>query len=641
MRDIAADPARWSFSPRWSFARARRAAAEIRAAPLGDQAIATLRPPGVSGLARSRAPLALLLYLAGLDGQVVEQDSGGFAVLRRPAARGAVRSGGPWLRLLRWLDHHWDLAVFAIPPAAAVVAAALVLPLPVARLGAVLVLFAAMLWVCVFLTGGAVRQLGCVARMGASSPSAESLRWDHWSAPLVHQPDPDLLDDLLRLMTERLAALIRAEVQAFTGHTARASGLDVTETLVILESGISTPKARKEVARSLRAIRTTAPLEGVIMLAPPRRQDQVPARQVAGGGFLLLYLGGLAVVIAVCARFVADTEASACVPASCRGHPVTYLLALRWLGQRLFFTDPAGLSAGTAQATVLGWLVSLAGAMLVAVCWVAARQQITRNRQENSRHREHYRQVAETTRVLILVVTQEERKALLRSVRRYVGQRPAESYDGRRTVCALGSIAGTELMLAQAVAQGTASASGMYETAKSAIDQCRPDHVILTGICFGLRPGDGQRLGDIVVAEEVHNIDHRKVVEDRGVERTIRRGAHGQASPALLDRFQAAASTWDGARVHFGQVLTSSTLVNSGSLVARLRAEFPDALAGEMEGTGVYEAAREGVKPNWIMVKAISDWGCAKTDDHQPLAARNTADFVVHVVATGALRGRL
>lgn len=512
--------------------------------------------------------------------------------------------------------------------------------LPVARLAALLTVGSAMLWICVFLTAGLVRQLAWVARMGGPSSSgqarsAESLPWHHWSAPLVHQPDPGRLDDLLRLMTVRLSALIRADVQASAGGTARTGDVEVTEPLVILEGGISTPEARHAIAGSLRAIRTAYPADGVILLAPPGRLERVPGLQVAGGGFLLLYLAGLATAIAVCARFVADAEASACGLASCRGHPATYFLALSWLLHRLSFSDPSGLSPGTTSAALLGWLVSVAGALSVPVAYVAVRQEITRNRQAISRHDERFRKVVATGRILILVVTPEERDAVLRSVRRHVRQDPAVSYDGRRTVHALGFVAGSEIFLAQAVKQGTASVNGMYETARLMIDQCRPDQVILTGICFGLRPDKGQRIGDIIVAREVADIDHRKVVDDGGVQRNIYRGPHVETSPTLLKCFQAGEPTWSGAHVHSGLVLTSSMLVNSESMVISLREDFPTALAGEMEGTGVYEAARQGVAPDWIVVKAISDWGLDKTDDQQRAAARNAADFVVHVIASG------
>jgi hypothetical protein len=78
----------------WSFAQARQAAADVRAAPLGSRAVATMRPRGVVGLVRSRAPLSVLLFVAARDGLVTEQDNGGYAVLQRPSASPPVRSGG-------------------------------------------------------------------------------------------------------------------------------------------------------------------------------------------------------------------------------------------------------------------------------------------------------------------------------------------------------------------------------------------------------------------------------------------------------------------------------------------------------------------------------------------------------------------
>jgi hypothetical protein len=43
------------------------------------------------------------------------------------------------------------------------------------------------------------------------------------------------------------------------------------------------------------------------------------------------------------------------------------------------------------------------------------------------------------------------------------------------------------------------------------------------------------------------------------------------------------------------------------------------------------------VRPDWIVVKGISDWGYGKVDDDHNLAARNAADFVTHMIAVGSL----
>jgi nucleoside phosphorylase len=169
-----------------------------------------------------------------------------------------------------------------------------------------------------------------------------------------------------------------------------------------------------------------------------------------------------------------------------------------------------------------------------------------------------------------------------------------------------------------------------------------PDHLILTGICFGLRE-DRQRMGDILVANQLRVIDHKKVVDapegaDWPVVEQVR-GAHAPPSVLLLGSFVSAQADWTGQDVHFGTMLSANTLLNSPAQRAQLIKQHPDAIGGEMEGAGVFAAAAKE-KVDWIMVKAIADWGMAKDDTHHHLAARNAAGFVVHTIRTRALDPR-
>jgi nucleoside phosphorylase len=625
----------------WSVVRARQAAAQASAAPLGAEATATLRPRGVLGLARDRAPLPVLLWIAARDGLVAEQDNGGYAVLQRPFSDRAPNGGGYVLRALRRLDRQWSLAVFCGPALIGLLAAVAAASLAARDLG-IAAIIASMLWICLFLTSMLVVQLRQVALMGAAAAhgqDGESLAFTHWSVRLIHQSDPDRIDDLMRLLTERMTDLIRADLQASAGDRARVGAPAVTETLVILTRGITTEAARAAVTRSPRAVPGYPSERGAVILASPTVPDRVPRRPLAGGGFLVTYAAGLAVVLGVCALFVSGAERAACLPGSCAGRPATYPAALRYLLQRLLFSDPSGLTPATTRVVVLGWLVSLASAMLVIVAVTAGRQEIARHQRAVADYDDAIDDVIGRGKVLILVVTEKERDAVLAAAYTRTGQDPVLDNAGERTIYRLGTIGGTEVVLAQAGEQGTATAAGMIITARASIAHSRPDYVILTGICYGLRPDEGQRLGHIIVARRVHNIDHRKVVDDES-RPVIRRGVNVGCSPWLLDRFQAGQATWTGSRVHFGTVLTSNTLVNSRQLVCEMRKEFPDAIGGEMEGSGVYEATTLENRPDWIMVKAISDWGYTKAGGKQSLAARNATEFVIHVIASGALRHR-
>jgi nucleoside phosphorylase len=639
----------------WTFSEVRAAARSVRRAELGRRATDTIRSRAVFGLVSGRAPLSILLYVATRDRLVVTDGRGGFAVLQPPLVDRPSRRGGFGLRTLRRLDRNWDLAVLVTPPVVSVVLALALLPFARVRvIGAPVLLVLGLAWVAAMMTLKLAAEVGWLSRLGGPSTAgrgraAQSLPGSHWSVPLVHQPDPTRMDALIRALLGQLHELLLDRAHQPVAELARLQ-LQVTETPVFLVTGITTSAAREALGSSPRVIPSYSETGDVIVLQPPSRPDRVPRRPISGGGFLGLYVLGVAVVLAVTAQFVSSTEASACarVATTCATHPATYRTAVRWLLQRLLFTDPPGLSPFTLRATVLGWLVSLLSAMGVVVLATAARQEIRRNHEVHTIHEEAVRRIVQRSSVLILVVAEVERDAVLRAAASESGRPAVAEQSGRRTVYSLGPVGEADLYLTQAGEQGNAAAAGLMVSALQVIPRLRPDYVVLTGICYGLRPEEGQRLGDIVVARRVQGVDHRKV----GPDGVIPRGVNVGCSPLLLDRFQAGQVTWPDqkldqageqtTRVHIGTVLTSNTLVDNLELVERLRKDFPDAIAGEMEGTGVYEATTEEIKPDWIMVKAISDWGYDMDQGRiqQAEAAGNAADFVLHVLATAGLPTR-
>ncbi|MEV6527238.1 hypothetical protein AB0M43_35445 [Longispora sp. NPDC051575] len=602
-----------------------------------------MRPRSVLGLVRCRAPLALLLFVASLDGLVVQQDGGGFALLQRPRVVGRPPStGGYALRLLRRIDRHWDTLVFAAPPLLgimiAVVAAMAHLYLP-----ALLAVLAGMLWITAFLTGMAVFQLWWMLGMGSLSwpgrdRESDSLTAIRWSVPLLHQPAADRVDDLLSRTHQRLEQLIRAGIQEFVGDQARADLAEITESLVVVTHGVTTKAAEDTVKRSVRTADQSADGTALLLHAPSRRLTS-PRRHRVNGSFAVLYLGALALVVAVLAWIVANVEAAECLPAACVGHPATYFDALRFLLNRLYLQDTPGLAPGTVLATSLGWLVSAAALTGVAVVGVAGYHESTRNRDSRDRQEKVLEKMTETL-VLILVVTEKERDAVRAAVHARNGRTWALRRHGIYTVYDLGPVEDTRVLMVQAAEQGTGSASGMLMTARETTRLCHPDHVLLVGICYGLRPDEGQRLGDVVVSRRVQNMDHRKIVDREGKPQTIYRGVNVGPSPVLMNSCQSGQATWADpkVRVHFGTVLSSNTVFNSQETIGQLRQDFPDAIAGEMEAAGVYEACTVGKKPNWIMIKAISDLGYRKSDRHQQRAAENAARFAVHMLATAGLQ---
>lgn len=82
-----------------------------------------------------------------------------------------------------------------------------------------------------------------------------------------------------------------------------------------------------------------------------------------------------------------------------------------------------------------------------------------------------------------------------------------------------------------------------------------------------------------------------------------------------------------------GQILSGEKLVDSMEFKQQLLKKYPEAIGGEMEGAGLYAAA-ERAKVEWIIVKAICDWGDGnKKKIYQNLAAAAAVSLVEHVLS--------
>jgi hypothetical protein len=98
--------------------------------------------------------------------------------------------------------------------------------------------------------------------------------------------------------------------------------------------------------------------------------------------------------------------------------------------------------------------------------------------------------------------------------------------------------------------------------------------------------------------------------------------------------------TWP--KVRFGLLLSGQKLLDNLDYRESLKALFPEAIGGEMEGVGLYVSASEA-KIDWIIVKGICDWGHKKNhadkDARQKLAALNAAQVVKASLALPGLYG--
>jgi nucleoside phosphorylase len=93
-------------------------------------------------------------------------------------------------------------------------------------------------------------------------------------------------------------------------------------------------------------------------------------------------------------------------------------------------------------------------------------------------------------------------------------------------------------------------------------------------------------------------------------------------------------------KLRYGLVLSGQKLVDNLDYRESLKSLFPEALGGEMEGSGLYASAIPA-KVDWIIVKGICDWGCHKNhsekDAWQKLAARNAVRVLKTALDVGGL----
>jgi nucleoside phosphorylase len=245
--------------------------------------------------------------------------------------------------------------------------------------------------------------------------------------------------------------------------------------------------------------------------------------------------------------------------------------------------------------------------------------------------------------VLLVTVTAVEARALLDIFPERRGQ---IQHIDNRTYHDFGIVNDARVFMVQLPQKGSGGTGGSRFTVEEGIKALSPSAIIMVGIALGL---DTKKLhvGDILVSEHLLDYDPQRVGSGSDDKQVIyQRGYRVEASERLLDRFVAGQHTipqdWPNPpAIHFGLILSGAKLVDNKAYRDQLRAIAPEALGGEMEGAGVHEAAARN-KIDWILVKAVSDWGdgskARNEQKNQKLAASNAARFTVHVIRQGGFK---
>jgi WD40 repeat protein/nucleoside phosphorylase len=178
--------------------------------------------------------------------------------------------------------------------------------------------------------------------------------------------------------------------------------------------------------------------------------------------------------------------------------------------------------------------------------------------------------------------------------------------------------------------------------AREALKQVKPcAAIVAVGVAFGMNPAK-QKKGDVLVSAFLRDYEVARLNSDGSS--TLRSGKPEAPDKLLrrlneLDHRQKGQPHWPD--IHIGTLMCGDKLVDNRPFRDALLKHEPEAIGGEMEGSGVERAAREA-KVDWLVVKGICDWAdggksSATQEADQLLAARNAARVVKAILDMGPL----
>lgn len=243
------------------------------------------------------------------------------------------------------------------------------------------------------------------------------------------------------------------------------------------------------------------------------------------------------------------------------------------------------------------------------------------------------RAVGQGVDVLLVTATEVERDAVIRRMVSPDDSDPILKVPLGDLVYFLGRIGESIVALVMSrIGAGLRDGSGF--TIDEAIRACHPRAIIAVGIAWGMDT-KRFRIGDVLISSRIIPFDIARR-QDGG---DIHRSPQPEAGRLLLNRFRNE-TAWhferpDGyvCKYKDGPILSGESLVDSLEFKKGLHTQYRDAIGGEMEGTGVYGASAKH-RSEWIVVKAICDWGDGtKHDNHQTLAAAAAVSLVEQVIS--------
>ena len=162
----------------------------------------------------------------------------------------------------------------------------------------------------------------------------------------------------------------------------------------------------------------------------------------------------------------------------------------------------------------------------------------------------------------------------------------------------------------------------------------KAEYVIAIGVCFGAKEsktkelGNKTNMGDIIVAESI--IDTTMKSHDA---KTTTNSKTYNCGENLLNMFSlddTIETEGKSVKIHHGPLASEEALYRNAKKKEEIFSQVPNALGGEMEANGIRKVVKREKNFEWIVIKAIVDWGDeAKDKKWQPFGAVSCARYVL------------
>ncbi|WP_413627085.1 5'-methylthioadenosine/adenosylhomocysteine nucleosidase [Fructilactobacillus vespulae] len=131
------------------------------------------------------------------------------------------------------------------------------------------------------------------------------------------------------------------------------------------------------------------------------------------------------------------------------------------------------------------------------------------------------------------------------------------------------------------------------------------DVMIHSGSAAGI--GKGLKVGDIVISTETAYHDVDCTADSQAIGQLPNQPARFTADEEWGKKI-GEASKDNGLNVHYGLIVTGDQFIAGKEMIDKIVGNFPDVLAGEMEGAAVGQVANQFKVP-YVVVRAMSDTG--------------------------------